>query len=327
MKKCTSALLCLVLVLMLAVPGLAADTAHMEAAALVDSATVTVVVTAKQSTANARLTIGFDADYLCYQAFQTDMAVGTAKAEKHQVTIGLASATADAVATGNTIAKVTFAVTGNWDETALTVGLVSCNGTALDEKLTLTVQGSGYRFEDVRAGQWFYEAVDIMASDGIIKGIDATHYGSGLDMNRASFVTLLGRLDGHADTQAQTVFTDVPVNSFYSGHVAWAQENGIVRGVSSTLFAPEDSVSRHQMVLLLYRFAQFKGQDVSVEDLTVLSAFPDSVTLRGETMNAFAWAVDRGIINGMDGKLEPQAPATRAQVAVMLYRFFYEKNG
>ncbi len=325
MKKITSVLLCLALLLTLALPAFAAESAHMEATAVVDaeSATVTVVVTARQSTANARLNIAFDSNYLTYQAFESDMAVSSAKAEKTNLTVGLANATADAVATGETLATVTFAMTGMWDETDLTVSMTAHNGSQLDESLTVTAQGPGYRFEDVTADQWFYEAVETMAADGKIKGISATHYGPALPMNRASFVTLLGRLDGNADTQTETRFSDVPVDSFFSGHVAWADGNGIVKGVSDNLFAPEASLSRYQMVLFLYRYAEYQGMDVSVEDYAVLAPYTDAMDLQGETMRAFAWAVENGIINGIDGKLEPLATTNRAQVAVMLYRFFY----
>ncbi len=328
MKKLTSVLLCLALVLTMALPAFAAETQRMEASTVVDadSATVTVVVRAKQSTANARLHIAFDADYLTYQAIQSDMAVSSAKAEEASVTIGLASATADAVQTGGELVEVTFAMTGLWDETNLIVSLESHNGGKCDEALTVTAQGPGYRFEDVKANQWFYEAVESMAAAGHIKGISAGHFGPELPMNRASFATLMGRLDGNPDTQVRTRFTDVPVNCFYSGHVAWADDNGIVNGISESLFAPTAPLSRYQMVLFLYRYAAYLGEDTSVEDLSVLAAYPDALELQGETMRAFAWAVEHGIVNGINGKLEPLGESNRAQVAVMLYRFFLEKN-
>ncbi len=324
MKKLTSVLLCLAMLLALAVPGFAAETVHAEATAVVDaaSATVTVVLKAKQPTANAKLSITFDPRFVTYKSMESDMAVFSAKAEDDSVTIGLANATADALKTGDTLASVTFAMTGLWDKTDLTVALESHNGTVVEETMTLTAEGPGYRFEDVQVGQWFYEAVDSLAAEGIIQGISATHFGPALEMNRASFVTMLGRMDGNEDTQVRTRFTDVPVNCFYSGHVAWADENGIVKGVSDKLFAPTAALSRYQMVLFLYRYAQHLGMDVTTEDPSVLAAFPDSMELQGETMRAFIWAVENDIINGIDGKLEPLANTNRAQVAVMLYRFF-----
>lgn len=108
--------------------------------------------------------------------------------------------------------------------------------------------------------------------------------------------------------------------------MAWADENGIVSGISETLFAPANSATREQMVTFLYRYVVSKGIDVTVSDpRAVLEQFPDAAAVSDWAADAFAWAIDRGIINGMDGTLAPQKTANRAQVAVMLYRFFYEQ--
>ena len=194
--------------------------------------------------------------------------------------------------------------------------------------MTFDIEGSGYRFQDVQAGQWFFEAVDYMAEKGIIKGVSQTSFGPGQSMNRAAFVTLLGRLDGVAENHVQTPFDDVPVDSFYSGYVAWAVENNITAGISATKFAPVDSINRAQMVAFLYRYARYKGMDVSVEDPeAVLKDYIDgeAVCAIGWAAEPFAWAVQNGVIQGMSGTLNPNGTANRAQVAVMLYRFFFEQ--
>lgn len=321
MKKLTSLLLCMVLVLSLfCVNAAAAENTGIEArATVVDDGTVTVVVTAKQPTANARLDVAFDSDYLTYTGYETAFAVHSAKAEEENVAIGLANATANAIPAGGELVKVSFEMTGRWDETVIEI-------TAGGETLTVIAEGTGYRFEDVTADAWFYEAVETLAADGCIKGISETHYGPALDMNRASFVTLLGRLEGVAETQTETRFTDVEVESFYSGYVAWADEKEIVQGVSETLFAPAASMTREQMVTFLYRYVVSEGIDVTVADPeAALAQFPDAASVSDWAAEAFAWAIDRGVINGMDGVLAPQLNCNRAQVAVMLYRFFYEQ--
>ena len=328
MKKIVSLLLCLVLALSALGLTAAADGTCMEAGVTVaGDGTVTVAVTARKPAANAHLTVDFDPGYLTFVDCETPFAVHSVKAEEGRLTIGLANSSANATEALELV-NLHFEMTGGWDETSVLVTAEKLGGKAVNETVTVTVQGSGCRFEDVPAGTWYFEAVDRMAAEGYIKGVSDTHFGPGLNMNRASFVTLLGRLDGVEESYAETRFTDVEVESFYSGFVAWADENGIVEGMSGALFAPGLDVNRAQMVTFLYRYAQFKGMDVS-------AGAPEEVLkdyLDGEAVSAiewaaepFAWAVQNGIINGMDGALNPGGTANRAQVAVMLYRFFFEQ--
>lgn len=327
MKKITSLLLCMVLVLsMFCLNAAAAETTCMEAGLTVlEDGTVMVVVNAKQPAANARLVVDFDPAYLTYVACETPFAVHSVKAEEKKLTIGLANPSSQVIESGELV-NLTFRATGAWDRTEVTVTAENYGGKALQESVTLTAVGSGYRFQDVEAGQWFYEAVDFMAEAGYIKGVSQTHYGPGLEMNRASFVTLLGRMADVAEQNAETVFVDVPVDSFYSGYVAWAVEKGITTGIDATHFAPTASINRAQMVTFLYRYVESEGTDVTVEnEEAVLAQFPDGDTLPQWAEAPFAWAVQNGVINGMDGKLNPDGTANRAQVAVMLYRFFFEQ--
>ena len=326
MKKITSLLLCMVLLLAMLPVGVSAEGSCMEAAVTVsDEGFVTVTVTGEQPAANARLTVEFDSDYLTYVGYETAFAVHSARAEEEKLTIGLANASANAVAAGDKLATIRFQMTGRWDKTDITVTAVMYGGKQVDESVTVTAIGGGYRFEDVTADQWYYEAVDYMAAEGYILGISQTHFGPALDMNRASFVTLLGRLEGVEKTFAETRFTDVPADSFYSGYVAWAVEKGITNGMTETLFGPAESVNRAQMVPFLYRYAVSEGMDVIVADADALLAqFPDGAALPDWAKAPFAWALEEGIINGMDGTLAPNGTANRAQVAVMLYRFFFE---
>ena len=328
MKKITSLLLCLVLVLSAFTLTAAAEGTCMEAGVMAaEDGTVTVVVTAQKPAANAHLTVEFDPGYLTYVGCETPFAVHSVKAEEDKLTIGLANPSAMANEALELV-DLRFEMTGGWDETSVLVTADRFGGQAVSETVTVTVQGTGYRFKDVPAGTWYFEAVDRMAAEGFIKGMSDPHFGPGLEMNRASFVTLLGRLDGVEETFAETRFADVEVESFYSGFVAWADANGIVEGMSGNLFAPGQNVNRAQMVTFLYRYAQYKGMDVSAgEPGEVLKDYIDGEAVCAIEWAAepFAWAVENGVINGMDGTLNPAGTANRAQVAVMLYRFFFEQ--
>ena len=326
MKKITSLLLCMVLVLSMFCGNAVAAERCMEVSVTVsDDGAVTVAVAAKEPAANARLTVDFDSDYLTYVDCETPFAVHSVKAQEGKLIIGLANPSSGLGNEALELAVVHFRATGRWDTTDITVTAEHIGGKQVNESVTLPAQGSGYRFQDVEAGTWYYEAVEAMAAEGYIRGISDTHFGPGLKMNRASFVTLLGRLEGVEEAYAETRFADVPVESFYSGYVAWADEKQIVEGISENLFAPAKSMSREQMVTFLYRYAVSEGMDVSVADgEAAMAKFPDAGSVSLWAADAFAWAIDRGVINGMDGILAPQGICNRAKVAVMLYRFFFE---
>ena len=107
---------------------------------------------------------------------------------------------------------------------------------------------------------------------------------------------------------------------YYAQAVAWAAENGIVSGYSSTRFAPEAAVTREQLAAILYRYAAYKGYDVS--KLASLTGYADNSLVASYAKTPFAWAVQTGIISGTGAnRLSPSTGATRAQVAAMLMRF------
>jgi hypothetical protein len=319
MKKLTSLLLCMVLVLSLfGVNAAAAGNPCMEAGVTAADGTVTVVVTAKQAAANAHLVVRFDSDCLTYVGCETAFATHSVKAEEDQLTIGLASATADAVEAGENLVELRFEKNGSWKNTEITITAETYGGSRVDETVTVLV---GDRFQDVSQGQWFYEGVEYMASKGYINGVSATHFAPDMELNRAMMVTILYRMAGTPAVNGTNVFTDVPANDYYTNAVIWATENGITNGISQTKFAPFTLVNREQMVTFLQRYAKLQGADVTVSNTKVLEQFPDNAKVSDWAVEPFCWAVENGIINGDDGLLAAWNTATRAQVTVMLYRY------
>lgn len=315
MKKLTSLLLCMVLVLsMFCVNAAAAENACMEAGVTVVENTVTVAVTAKQAAANAHLVVDFDSDYLTYVGCDTAFAVHSVKAEEDELTIGLANATANAVGVGEKLVELRFAMTGSWDKTDIAITAAVYGGKQVDETVAVSVIGDGYRFQDVTADQWFFEAVDYMASEGYINGVSETHFAPDVELNRAMMVTILHRMAGAPAVEGTSDFTDVPADDYFTDAVIWATANGITNGYTESKFAPYDLVNREQMVTFLQRYAKLQGADVTVSDANVLEQFPDAAQIS-------SWAVENGIINGSDGLLAAWDTATRAEVTVMLYRY------
>ncbi len=171
------------------------------------------------------------------------------------------------------------------------------------------------------------DAEDHWAEENIVKAINAGLFnGTGANtftpdgvVTRGMFVTLLYRLSGEPEVDGKMSFTDVPANQYYANAVIWASSNGIVNGVTDTEFAPDQEVSREQMVTMLYRFAKASGADVS--EKTGLKGFGDSADVSSWAAEAMSWAVAEGIITGSAGNLNPADDSTRAQIATVLVRY------
>ena len=135
-------------------------------------------------------------------------------------------------------------------------------------------------------------------------------------------VTILYRLEGEPVVDYAMDFTDVAGDAYYAEAVRWAASEGIVGGYGSGLFGADDAVTREQLAVILYRYAVYKGYDVSIgEDANILS-YADFADLSEYAIPAMQWACGAGIVNGTsESTLTPQGEATRAQVAAMLMRF------
>lgn len=175
-------------------------------------------------------------------------------------------------------------------------------------------------FTDVSERAWYYSAVLWAYENGVMNGVNATTFAPDGSTTRAQFVTMLFRISGEVGPKGNGGFTDVPVNSYYAAAAAWAAEHEIVRGVGASRFAPNEKVTREQIVTILYRYAQYKGLQVPANPMA-LAAFPDGSAVSGWAREAMAWAIDAGLIQGISGRLAPAAYATRAQCATILMRF------
>lgn len=146
-------------------------------------------------------------------------------------------------------------------------------------------------------------------------GVGDTEFAPQSTMTRGMLATVLYRLESEPDANIQNMFHDVQENAYYTDGVNWAAENGVVKGYGDGTYKPEQIISRQELVVMLYRNAK----EPAVEDGAL--DFPDAEDIHGYAKAAMRWAVDNGIIVGMDGKLNPEGWATRAQVAAVLMRF------
>ena len=185
--------------------------------------------------------------------------------------------------------------------------------------VTVTFEQAPLPFPDVTEGDWFYDAVRYAYETGLMDGVGDNLFAPNSETTRAQLVTILYRLAGEPEPGGDSGFSDVAAGTWYTDAVAWAAQNGIVNGVSDTEFAPGDDITREQLVTVLYRYAESKGYDVSAS--ADLSGYPDAGQVQDYAQPAMAWAVAEGIVEGVDGNLNPAGNATRAQIATILMRF------
>ena len=170
-----------------------------------------------------------------------------------------------------------------------------------------TVQKPDTRFDDVAKSAWYYKAVEYVAENGIMSGVSAREFAPNAGFSRAMLAQTLYAMSGKPTVKAEGTFADVAANAWYADAVNWAAEKGYVSGVGDGKFAPDASITREQMALILYRYAG--SPDASG---MVLREFADGDSVSAYAVDAIRWAVHEGLISGMENNtLAPQGTATR----------------
>ncbi len=179
-------------------------------------------------------------------------------------------------------------------------------------------------FEDVKAGAWYFDAVLEAFRDELMVGMSETEFSPGAPMTRAMLVAVLHRLAGSPSVSGKMPFTDVASSTWYHDAVLWASQNGIVAGMSETTFAPQENITREQIVAIFSRYTAKFSPD-KTEAAAELTGFADSASVSDWALDDMKWAVAYKVINGSPsaGKLylNPQGNATRAEVATILMQY------
>ena len=162
-------------------------------------------------------------------------------------------------------------------------------------------------FDDVVKGAWYENSVDYVVDNGLMNGTDATRFEPDSTTTRAMLMTVIARYAGEDTTGS---------DPWYQKGMEWAKANGVSDGTE-----PNANITREQLVTMLYRYAKASGKDVSVGEDTNILSYADATTVSQYAIPAMQWACGAGIINGANGKLNPQNNATRAEVAAILMRF------
>ena len=179
-------------------------------------------------------------------------------------------------------------------------------------------------YNDVNTSLWYHDAIDYVLANGLMNGYGNGKFGPMDNLSRAMLAQILYNMEKKPAVEIPAEqFPDVAAGSWYTDAVYWAKANGIVDGYSDGCFAPNDSITREQLVTMLWRYAKYKGQDVSAT--ADLSAYQDGAQVSAYAAPAMKWACGTGVVQGSNGKLMPSATATRAEVAQILQNFVSEK--
>jgi len=232
---------------------------------------------------------------------------------------------------GNATVSVPYTPAANENTSHLVVWYLADNGDLTpmpceykDGKLTFTTTHfskyvvAKFPFKDVDGSNWFYKSVAKMNSLGIMNGTSETAFTPTASTTRGMVVAMLYRLASEPTESLTESFSDVQSGAYYGKAVGWASKNGFVNGVGAGKYAPDTSITREQLVSILYRYA---GSPANTKE-NLLGAYTDADKIDAYATQAFHWAVKNGIIKGdTDTTLNPDGNATRAEIATMFSNY------
>ena len=175
-------------------------------------------------------------------------------------------------------------------------------------------------FTDISEKDWFYGDVMFVYENGLMLGTSKTLFSPHGTVMRGMMATILWRMEGSPVPKGKNSFTDVEAGKWYADAITWTTENGIFAGYGKDKFCPDDPITREQLAAIFYRYADYKGYDLTVKG--DLDKFKDADKITDYAKTAMQWAVGSGLVKGKScNLLDPQGTATRAEIAAMLHRF------
>lgn len=171
-------------------------------------------------------------------------------------------------------------------------------------------------FSDMNGYSSYAGSVGLMTNLGIINGVGNNKFNPTGSVTRGEWITMLYRAAGSPAVYSSVSFTDVP--SWCKDAVQWAVQNGITDGIGNNKFGPDMTLDRMQIVTFMYRFAKLQGMDVS--STLYLSAYTDGNTVDAWAQPAMKWALQKGYLDPVGGKIQPKGTMTRVLVADCLTR-------
>ncbi|MBR5745994.1 MAG: phosphodiester glycosidase family protein [Clostridia bacterium] len=184
------------------------------------------------------------------------------------------------------------------------------------------VTGSELPFTDVPTTHWAYNAVKHCYNRSYFGGTSPTTFEPDTSMTRGMLAVVIYRMAGSPAVSGTCPFNDVPSTAYYYNAVTWCWQNNIASGYGDGGYHPNDVIIREQAAVLLYRFAQSLGYDVSLDGSAQLTQFADYSQISSYALTAMEWAVQNGIINGTGaGLINPRGNALRSHLAMIIKNF------
>ena len=175
-------------------------------------------------------------------------------------------------------------------------------------------------FTDVSEKDWFFDDVLFVYDYGLMVGTGKTLFSPHETVTRGMMATILWRMEGSPIPKGKNRFTDVEAGKRYADAITWTAENGIFADYDKDRFKPDDPITREQLAAIFYRYADYKGYDLTVKGNLDKFKGADKITDYAKT--AMQWAVGSDLVKGKSGaQLDPQDKATRAEIATMLHHF------
>ena len=172
------------------------------------------------------------------------------------------------------------------------------------------------RFTDLSNHAWAADAINTLAADGIIKGTTASTYSPASNITRADFALLLVRAFKLSSDNAEN-FADVSANDYYATELAIARNTGIVNGIGDNKFAPRNTITRQDMMVIVYR--ALKSLSVGLGDSNE-PQYDDFTIVADYAREAVSALISASLVNGKNGRIAPTDYTTRAEVAVLIKR-------
>ena len=194
-----------------------------------------------------------------------------------------------------------------------------------DVILTLYFEERPKKFEDVKEGSWYANAVDRLVNQGIISGISDTQFDPSGNVTRAQLCQTLFAMENKPERKAAgNPFTDVKAGKWYTDAVLWAMDKKLVTGYPDGTFKPDQTITREQAAVILQKYTEIHLGSDPEDDRNSLARFSDGNTVSRYARDAMEWAVEQEIFSGTgNGKLEPKGVVTRAQLAVVLDQMLF----